>query len=151
MSPGPRAKVARYGPRRLGVGGPASCRASSSAGSCAPSVAASVLCKGTLTKPPAVEPSLPGDPSTSGRRVLGSGPYLCPQGHLISSEIAYQDRPFFPYHSRRTSVADTASRAAIPRLDARLHKHPLETNISGMTAHQYQPFPIHTLDSASHW
>ena len=63
MSLGPRAKTARYqcGPRRLGVGEPASCRTSSSAGSWAQrmapamcgaprSVPASVLCKATLNK-----------------------------------------------------------------------------------------------------
>ena len=35
----------------------------------------------------------------------------------------------------------TTSKPAIPHLDARFHKHPLETNISGMTAHQNQLSP----------
>ena len=38
---------------------------------------------------------------------------------------------------------------AIPHLDARFHKHPLETNISGSTPHQNQPLPIYTLDFTS--
>ena len=38
---------------------------------------------------------------------------------------------------------------AIPHLDARFHKHPLETNISGSTPHQNQPFPIYTLEFTS--
>ena len=37
---------------------------------------------------------------------------------------------------------DSTSKPAIPHLDARFHKCPLETHISGgMTAHQNQPFP----------
>ena len=35
----------------------------------------------------------------------------------------------------------TASKSAIPHLDARFHKRPLETHISGMTAHQNQLSP----------
>ena len=35
----------------------------------------------------------------------------------------------------------TTSKPAIPHLDARFHKHPLETNVSGSTPHQNQPFP----------
>ena len=43
----------------------------------------------------------------------------------------------------------TTSKPAIPHLDARFHKHPLETNISGSTPHQNQPFPIYTLEFTS--
>ena len=44
---------------------------------------------------------------------------------------------------------DTTTKPAVPHLDARFHKYPLETNISGSTPHQHQPSPIWTLDSTS--
>ena len=43
----------------------------------------------------------------------------------------------------------TTSKPAIPHLDARFHKPPLETHVTGSTPHQNQPFPIWTLDSTS--
>ena len=36
----------------------------------------------------------------------------------------------------------TTSKPAIPQLDARFHKCPLQTHVSGSTPHQHQPFPI---------
>ena len=46
-----------------------------------------------------------------------------------------------PLETRR-QWQHTTSSPAISHLDTRFHKRPLETHISGMTAHQNQPFPI---------
>ena len=87
--------------------------------------------------------------------VTGSAPHPAqpfPDCTLDSTSTFPELDPRVHKHPLETDISGSTPRStlfdpALPSLDARLHKHPLDMNISGSTTHPTQPFPNYTLDS----